>query len=824
MTRKLIVPFGLALFFAQAQTPRFALTIDSIMRGPELVGFEPAAVRWSHDSTQVYFQWKQYTDKDAAPMDTYTANRDGSGLRKLSDEEIKQLPPAGGDTTHDKRLTVYSLSGDLFLYDNTTGKIQQLTKTTDTEANPRFLPDGKRIAFTRGGNLYVMALDSGVLVQMTDIRAAAATTQAAPAGGGGRGQGGGLGQGQGGRGQGGRGAAPPTGDAAAGGAATSASQEYLKNEQKELLDAVRERVAVREEADARRKKDEPARKPFTPTGRETVAQLQLSPDEKIVFATVSEPGSPRSTIVPNYITESGYTEDINGRSNVGDSQNTSRLAMIDVATGEVKWVDHGQRRMPPAAAAAPQPPREGAPPARAPAPQDRDVQLSMPLWSEDGARAVISARAADDKDRWLLALDPATGKTRVLAHDRDDAWLGGPAANTFGWMKNDREIYFQSERSGFAHLYAVPFDGGEPRALTSGQWEVINARQSRDKSVFYLTATRDGPFDQFLYQMNGDGGPLTRITQEPGRHVTTLSPDERWIADVYSYTNKPPDLYIRENDPKAVAKRITTSPSPEFAQYPWLDVPIVMVPARDGAKVPARLFQPAGFQKGGPGVIFVHGAGYLQNVDHKWSTSYYHEYLFDHILMERGFTVIDVDYRGSAGYGRDWRTAVYQHMGGKDLDDIVDAARYLAAQKGVDPKKIGLWGGSYGGFITLMAMFTQSDVFAAGAALRPVSDWALYNHGYTSEILNLPQTDAEAYRRSSPIFFAQGLKGALLICHGMVDTNVEFEDTVRLVEKLIELRKENWNLAVYPVEDHGFRQPASWADEYKRILALFEKM
>ena len=806
----------MALFFAQAQTPKFSLTIDSIMRGPELVGFEATAVRWSHDSAHVYFQWKQYTDKDAAPMDTYTANRDGTALRKLSDEEIKQMPPAGGDTTHDKRLTVYSSSGDLYLFDNTTGKIQQLTKTTDTEANPRFLSDGKRIAFTRGGNLYVMALDSGMLVQMTDIRAAgAATTLAAPAGGGG---GGGRGQG------GGRGAAPPTGAAATGAATTSASQDYLKNEQKELLDAVRERVAVREDADARRKRDEPARKPFTPTGRETVGQLQLSPDEKTVFASVFQPGSPRNTIVPNYITESGYTEDINGRANVGDSQNTSRLAMIDVATGEVKWVDHGQRRTPPAAAAVPQPPREGGPPVRTPAPQDRDVQLGMPLWSEDGAKAVIQARAADNKDRWLLALDASTGKTRVLAHDRDDAWLGGPAANTIGWMKNDREVYFQSERTGYSHLYAVAFDGGEPRALTSGQWEVLNVRQSRDKSIFYVTASKDGPFDQFLYQMSGEGGPLTRITQEPGKHVTTLSPDEHWIADIYSYTNKPPELYIRGNDPKAVAKRITTSPSPEFAQYPWLDVPIVMVPARDGVKVPARLFQSASFKKGGPGAIFVHGAGYLQNVDHKWSSSYYHEYLFDHILMERGFTVIDVDYRGSAGYGRDWRTAVYEHMGGKDLDDIVDAAKYMAAQKGVDPKKIGLWGGSYGGFITLMAMFTQPDVFAAGAALRPVSDWALYNQGYTSEILNLPQTDPEAYRKSSPIFFAQGLKGSLLICHGMVDTNVEFEDTVRLVQKLIELRKENWNLAVYPVEDHGFRQPASWADEYKRILALFEKM
>jgi dipeptidyl aminopeptidase/acylaminoacyl peptidase len=197
--------------------------------------------------------------------------------------------------------------------------------------------------------------------------------------------------------------------------------------------------------------------------------------------------------------------------------------------------------------------------------------------------------------------------------------------------------------------------------------------------------------------------------------------------------------------------------------------------------------------------------------------------MFHHILMERGYVVIDVDYRGSAGYGRDWRTGIYRHMGGKDLDDQVDAAHWLVAQQGVDPKRIGIYGGSYGGFITLMAMFTQPDVFAAGAALRPVTDWAHYNHQYTANILNLPQKDIEAYKQSSPIYFAQGLKGALLICHGMVDTNVHFQDTVRLVERLIELRKENWNLAVYPVENHGFVEPVSWADEYKRILDLFEK-
>src|ERR1035441_2933846 len=184
LTSKLILPFGLALFLAQAQTTgQFALTIDNIMRGPALVGYEPAQPRWSYDSEHIYFQWKQSTDREDAPMDTYTANRDGSGLRKLTDAEVRQLPAANGDTSKDKRLMVYANSGDLYVLDNSSGKIQQLTKTTEAEANPHFLPDGKRIWFNRGGNLYVVSLDSGMLVQMTDIRAAsAAATTGAPAG------------------------------------------------------------------------------------------------------------------------------------------------------------------------------------------------------------------------------------------------------------------------------------------------------------------------------------------------------------------------------------------------------------------------------------------------------------------------------------------------------------------------------------------------------------------------------------------------------------------------------------------------------------------
>ena len=823
MTHKLLIPCALALFVFQARpADKFALTIDNIMRGPGLVGYEPSQVRWSFDSRNIYFQWKQASDKLDAPMDTYEVGRDGSGLRKLTDEEAKAAPPAFGDMTRDHRYTVFARDGDIFIYDDTSGKTRQVTKTTESESNPHFLPDGNRIYFTRGGNLFVMALDTGFLEQMTDMRSAASPlTSAAPAGGfggGGRGQGGGRGFG------GGRGGIE-TASASGSQPPASASQRFIRNEEKDFFETVRDRAALRTEEEARRKQEGPERKPFTLQARESAGALQLTPDGKSVIASVFDAGNAKNTIVPTWITDSGYVEDINGRSNVGDSQRRVRLAIIDVTTGAVKWVDPGQalttplpnQRMNEAAG------ENGGPASRTTAPQEREVQLSEPLWNEAGTKAVISARSGDFKDRWLLALDPATGKTRVLVDEHDDAWVGGPGFNTLGWMKNDREIFFQSEKTGYSHLYAVSWDGGEQRALTSGKWEVLNVRQSKDKSRFYLTASKDSPFENHLYVMDGDGGPLTRLTQAPGKHVTTLSPDERWIADIYSYTNKPPELYVQENRPMAESRKLTTSPAPEFFQYPWLDVPIVEFTARDGVKVPARLFKPANFANGGPAVVFVHGSGYLQNVDKWWSTSYYHEYMFDHILMEHGFLVIDVDYRGSAGYGRDWRTAIYQHMGGKDLDDIVDAAKYVVAQYGVNPKKIGLYGGSYGGFITLMAMFTQPDVFAAGAALRPVSDWALYNHGYTGEILNLPQNDPEAYKRSSPIYFAQGLQGALLICHGMVDTNVEFEDTVRLVQRLIELRKENWEVAPYPVENHGFVQPTSWADEYKRILKLFEK-
>ena len=425
-----------------------------------------------------------------------------------------------------------------------------------------------------------------------------------------------------------------------------------------------------------------------------------------------------------------------------------------------------------------------------------------------------------------MQLNAATGKLTLLDHQRDDAWIGGPgigwlSTGVIGWINNNT-FYFQSETTGYSHLYAYDISTHTKKAITQGNFEVQEATLSHDKKYFYILTNEDHPGKQHFYRIKTDGTAKEKITSMEGGYEVSISPDEKYIAYRYSYQNKPWELYVQENLPGKNPLQVTQlAMSDEWKAYPWRNTRIFTFPARDGKQVYARIYEPASGKKNNAAVIFVHGAGYLQNITYRWSY-YFHEYMFNNLLADKGYTVMDIDYRASAGYGRDWRTGIYRHMGGMDLDDEVDAAKYLVSQYGIDEKRIGIYGGSYGGFMTLMGLFTQPDVFKAGAALRPVTDWAHYNHGYTSAILNEPFTDSMAYQRSSPINFAAGLKNHLLICHGMVDVNVHFQDAVRLTQRLVELGKDNWELAVYPVEDHGFVEPSSWTDEYKRILKLFD--
>jgi dipeptidyl aminopeptidase/acylaminoacyl peptidase len=812
----------------------FTLSVDSIMRGPKLLGSSPSAVRWAPDSSKIYFAW-QKPNEDRGQ--TYSVTRDGSDLRQLSAEEVRLLATPTGRLDRAKKRMLTAEGGNIVIIDVASNARRQLMKTGSVESNPRWARNDTAVTFMRDGNLYLMTLDGAANtpteVQLTDVVAPAGETPAQAATGA-RGAATGL-RGGGAAGQGARGG---------GDQQLTDSQRLLRQEEQNLIEYLKrqaeQRQAGRGGGGRRGGPGGPAGAPpepiarFQPSARQSVTDLQLSTDENFVYVGVTERPelTARNQDVPNYVTESAYPEMIPGRTNVGDAQARRMLAILDLKANKTVWADAS-------AFAGNQRPMK---PGDAPVP--RILTWGMPEWSDDGSQAVITVRSQDYKDRWFVTVDPATGKAKVLDNSHDDAWLregsvstgtgGGFGGGGFGggggvtWLLDNKRFLFMSEKDGWMHIYSLDVTAAQPAAkqLTSGKFEIENARLSNDRTKLFFSSTEVHPGERHFYTMSVDGGSWTRITAMTGSNEVTVSPDEKSLTIIYSYSNKPPELYVMPFTAGAQAKQITTTPSEEWRSFKWIDPKVFTYKARDGADVYARLYTPemigAKRDPKRPAVIFVHGAGYLQNAHKYWSSSYYREYMFNNLLASRGYVVLDPDYRASSGYGRDWRTAIYEHMGGKDLDDIVDGAKFLVASEKVDPKRIGLYGGSYGGFLTLMALFTTPDVFAAGAALRPVTDWAHYNHSYTAQILNAPQTDLEAYKRSSPIYFADGLKGHLLICHGMVDTNVFFQDSVRLIQRLIELRKENWEVAPFPVENHSFTEETSWADEYKRILKLFE--
>ncbi len=757
----------------------FPLTIQSIMRGPELVGEEPMGISWTDDSRWVYFRWRPGGGAWDDSRELYRVPAGGGEPQKLTEDEADSLAVffAGGEVSTDGRYRISAVNGDLFLVNRRNMAVTQLTDTRDIEGAPSFRRDGEAVFFRRDNNLYELTLEDAVIRELTDIREGSPPRE------------------------------PPEAEG---------QRAFLEKQQEELFQHIRRIKAEEEEREARREAaQEGEPKPLYLSREERLGNLTPNADGSYVMISTYSPGEgAQRTMVPDWVTESGYTEPINGRTKVVDVQSTSRIGLLEVATGEVQWLD----LYPPDDDEA-----EGEGARRGQDEPDLS-RASFMGWNDAGTKALLASVDYGFNNRWLFSLDAATGELTLLDHLHDEAWIGGPCSyGCIGWFPDSERAYYASEASEYAHLYAVNADGSEKQALTSGAWEVLDAEILEGEDRFLLHTNEGSPFNQHAYTMKFDGSDRKALTSGDGGYEVTPSPDGKRLAVVYSSANRPPELFVYDFKANAERSQVTHSPTEEWLTYPWLKPEIIRFTAEDGVRVPARIYRPSevGAEANGAAVIFVHGAGYLHNVHNYWST-YYREYMFNHFLASMGYTVLDVDYRGSAGYGRDWRTAIYRWMGGKDLSDQVDGARYLVEAEGIDPHRIGLYGGSYGGFITLMALFTEPDVFTAGAALRSVTDWAHYNHGYTGQILNLPQEDAEAYEKSSPIYFAEGFKGHLLIAHGMVDTNVHFSDVVRLAQRLIELGKENWEMAVYPVENHGFVEPTSWTDEYRRIFELFD--
>jgi dipeptidyl aminopeptidase/acylaminoacyl peptidase len=760
------------------------------MRDPKWIGSSPSNMQWSATDNSLYFNW----NPDAAPSDSMYAISSGNLIpKKVAIAERQQILMAGSLVYNTKKTAyAYAKSGDIFYVDVKSGKTKRVVHTAEVESNPQFSFNETQLVYTRSQNLYAWHISTGETEQLTKIQAGTAT------------------------------AVPSRGSGAPIRESENIQEKWLSRDQLQYFEVLKSRKDKRA-ATLAYNNSLPKEKELKLINIDDklLQNLSLSADGRFVsYRLFKQATGNKTTIVPNYVTESGFTTDIPARTKVGEVLGSSEMYVYDrekdtlykMSTANLPGIQDVPAYFKDYPAVWEEKNKK---------PATRAVNFSNAEWSPSGKYLLLDVRAQDNKDRWLAIWDATTGKVKNIDRIHDDAWVGGPGANRKGWL-NDDQFWYHSENSGYSHLYLGHAVTAQIQQLTSGKYEVQEAALSNNKKYFYITTNEVHPGEKHFYRLPVTGGKAEKLTTLTGNNEVSLSADEKWMAILYSYSNKPTELFLQELGKEKTMVQVTNkAQSDEFKTYAWKDPEVISFKASDGADVYARVYQPANPDPKKPAVIFVHGAGYLQNA-HKWWSNYFREYMFHNLLADQGYYVMDIDYRGSAGYGSSWRTGIYRHMGGKDLSDHVDAANYLNKTYGVDKNRIGIYGGSYGGFITLMAMFNEPNHFAAGAALRPVTDWAQYNHGYTANILNEPFNDSIAYRKSSPLYFADGLKGNLLICHGMVDVNVHYQDAVKLTQRLIELGKNDWELASYPMEDHGFVEPSSWTDEYKRIYKLFE--
>lgn len=771
LTALLLLMFSLSTF-AQKVENLSTLQLEEIMKGNEFIGHQPENLRWSIDGKSILFDWNKFNHPGAS---TYSYS--------LKTKVIDSLTPAfyttGNEYSGSKifPIEIYAWQGNLYRFDRASNTIETILKNASTIRNVQRDADGNCAFFQDGLGFYVYCIQERSIKQLLLFEKGEEKVD------------------------------PP--------------KTLMEQNELELFQFLQDEETA---AEWNKKVDEnwTSDVPKILFKGSSVSNIQIDGSGKFITFRVDEDPSATSTHVEHHISSDGHTYTQNARSKASDSDPSHTLGIYDIQKDTTYFVDFSSL-----------------PDIRKKAnyladygdlssvyDEDRKIIMHELIYSEDGTQNIVDIRSYDNKDRWLVLVDLATGKISVVEHQHDEAWIGGPGISSWnmvsgilGWMDNST-IYYQSESTGYSHLYTDNVVSGIQTALTTGNWEVHDVRLSSKKDRFYITANKNHPGNREFYHLMIGSKELIPIFTSDGAHEVVISPDEKSLAVRYSSKTKPWELYFAENKKGATLTQLTHSTTAAFDAYSWNAPKVITYTAQDGTTVYARLYEPEAGKKNGAGVIFVHGAGYLQNAHNYWST-YHREFMFNNMLRDNGYTVLDIDYRASEGYGRDHRTDIYRHMGGKDLSDNLDGRQLLIDSLGIDSSRIGMYGGSYGGFITLMALLTEPGKIKCGAALRSVADWAHYNHEYTTNILNYPSSDPEAYRKSSPIYYADNLQDRLLMLHGMVDDNVQFQDVVRLSQRFIELGKDNWELAVFPVEAHGFQKSYSWNDEYRRIFTLF---
>ena len=784
MNRVLSLSLLLALSAGTAHAAPTPITLEQAMAEPDWIGNPVEAAWWAWDGRNI-----QYTQKrDASPVrDTWQIPADGGAASLVDGPARGELDTAARIHNADNTQLAFVRDGNVFLRDLRSGRLTQLSHGNDAARGLGFSHNGG-VIWHVNHTWFHWTAHAGTR-QVAQLRAEK-DPNAAPA------------------------------------------ADSLRAQQLGTLETLRRdrdnRDALRNQAQQWRAADPTrAAAPVYLGDDVQIIDSALSPDANHLLLSTRSKKADRGQggKMPLYVTESGYEEFEDVRTRVGRNDPAAHtLWQVDLASGKLSKLSFDG--LPGIATDPLAELRKAA--GKDALKGNRDLQVgagfgspSM-LWNADGSQAAVMLRSIDNKDRWIATVTPGSERLDNRHRLTDAAWINWNY-NDFGWLADGRTLWLLSEQSGYSHLYTQA-GNARPKALTSGNWEASMPVLSRDGASFYFLCNQAWPGDYEVCNVPVTGGDVREVTALDGVEDFSLSPNGEQVLVRWSASYTPQQVAVV---PAAggEANKLTDTRTAEFKARSWIEPQMVQVPSKHGAGVVwAKYYGPKVMEPGKqyPIVMFVHGAGYLQNV-HARYPNYFREQMFHNLLVQQGYIVLDMDFRASEGYGRDWRTAIYRNMGHPELEDYLDGLDWLVENKQGDRARAGIYGGSYGGFMTFMALFRAPGTFKAGAALRPVGDWMQYNHAYTSNILNTPDIDPAAYRTSSPIHYAEGLQDHLFIGHGMMDDNVFFQDSVNLSQRLIELRKDNWYMTAYPLERHGYTRSDSWYDQYRRIHKLFEQ-
>lgn len=474
-----------------------------------------------------------------------------------------------------------------------------------------------------------------------------------------------------------------------------------------------------------------------------------------------------------------------------------RLGVIELATGEIRWLDLGD---------------------------ETDIYVPRVRWLHDSRRLSVQRQSRGQKTLELLFCDVETGEGRVILTETSDTWVS--LHRDLRFLEEDDQFIWASERNGYKHLYLYDLEGKMLRRLTDGEWDVEALRGiDEGKGLVYFDGFARSPLEKHLYSTSletDDPREVKQITAAQGWHSVVVGENANSFVGWYSSTDLPPRVGLYKIDGSLITFLEPNTLNPDHPYYPYLDHHVTpdfgSIEAEDGSRLYYQLMKPIPFdtKKKYPVLVYVYGGPASQTVTRSWGS------LWLQYFAQNGFVVFTLDNRGTPNRGRAFLDQLYQHMGSVEVRDQVAGAEFLRTLPYVDGDRIGMFGWSNGGYMTIMCMAKAPEVFSAGVAVAPVTDWGLYDTHYTERYLGHPGNDPEAYERSNVFPYVEGIKGPLLLIHGMADDNVLFTNSTKLYKSLQDLGVQ-FDMMNYPGSKHGIRGKETRTHLFSTIARFLEE-